>query len=81
MKKTNNYVPTLLTKLLQSQCILILKHNNSLYKEKVYKRNPSYKIYENLDQVNSKLTAVEGGFISEIRLINDENFVHINGKT
>ena len=37
-----------------------LNENNSLQEEKVYERNFSYKVYESLDQVNSKLTAVEG---------------------
>ena len=49
MKKTDTYMPTLLTKLLQSQCIVSLNENNSLHKEKVYERNPSYKIYDRLD--------------------------------
>ena len=48
--------------------------NNSLHKEKVYERSPSYKIYESLDQVNSKGTAVEGGVIRWIMLMNDDNF-------
>ena len=53
MKKTNTYMPTLLTKLLQSQCIVSLSENNSLHEEKVYDKNPSYKIYDRLDQGNS----------------------------
>ena len=44
-------------------------------------RNPIYKIYECLDQVNSKRTAVEGGVINGIRLMNDEDlYVCINEK-
>ena len=31
-KKTDSYMPTLLTKLLQSQCIISLNENNSLHK-------------------------------------------------
>ena len=74
-------MPTLLTKLLQSQCIESLNENYSLHEEKVYERNPSYKIYESLDQVKNILAVVEGGMISGIKLINDENFyVCINGK-
>ena len=69
IKKTDTYMPTLLTKLLQ------------LYKEKKYQRNPSYKLHDILDQVNSKITAVKGGVLSGLQLINDENFyVCINGK-
>ena len=43
MKKTDTYMQTLLPKLLQSQCIISLKENYSLHKEKVDERNPSYK--------------------------------------
>ena len=47
----------------------------------MYKRNPSYKIYQSLNQVNNKLGA-RGGGINEIRLMNDKDFhVYINGKT
>ena len=50
-------------------------------RRKCMKKTLSYKIYESLDQVNSKLTAVEGGVVSGIRLINDENFYAcINGE-
>ena len=55
MKKTNTYMPKLLTKLLQSQCVESQNENNSLDEEKVYERNPSYKIQQCLNQVNSKL--------------------------
>ena len=41
MKKTDTKMPTLLTKLLQPQCIVNLNENNSLHQEKVYERNPS----------------------------------------
>ena len=61
MKKTNSYVPILLTKFLQSQCIVRLNENNSLHKEEVHERNPSCKIYDSLDQVKNILTAVKGG--------------------
>ena len=50
MKKTDTYIPTLLTKLLQSQCIVSLNENNSFHNEKVYERIPIYKIYDSLDQ-------------------------------
>ena len=81
MKKTDNYMQPLLMKLLQSQCIVNMSEKNSLHAEKVYERNPSYKIYESLDQVNSKVTAGEGAVISGIRLANDENlYVCIYGK-
>ena len=46
MKKTDTYMPTFLTMLLQSQCIECLNENNSLHEEKVYERNSSYKIYD-----------------------------------
>ena len=59
--------------LIQSQCTVSLNENNSLHEDKVYERYPSYKIYESLDQVNSKLT-VRGGVISGIRLMNEEVF-------
>ena len=49
MKKTDNYMPTLLTKLLQLQSILMLNENYSLHKEKVYERNPSYDIFDRLN--------------------------------
>ena len=82
MKKTNTYMPTLLMKLLQSQCVVHSNENSSLHEKKVHERNPSYKIKESLDQMNSKLTAAEGEVISGIRLMNDENFyVSINGMT
>ena len=72
---------TLLQKLFQLQCIVSLIENNSLYKEKKYQRNPSYKLHDILDQVNSKFTAVKGGVLSGLWLINDENvYVCINGK-
>ena len=72
----------LLTKLLQYQCIASLNKNNSLHKENVYERNPSYKIYDRLDQVKNVLTAVKDGVLSGVWLINDENsYVCINGKT
>ena len=62
------------TKLLQLQCIVSLNENNSLHEEKVYERYPSNKICESLDQVNSKLTAVEGSVIRGIRLRYHEIF-------
>ena len=47
----------------------------------MYKWNSSYTIYGNLDQVNSIVTAVEGGVISRIKLMNDENcYICIYGK-
>ena len=74
-------MPTLLTKFLQSQCIVSLNENNSFYEEKVYEKKTSYKIYDSLDQVKSKLIPVEGGVLSGIMLINDESFYAcINGK-
>ena len=81
MKITDTYMPTLLTKVLQSQYIVSLNENDSLHKEKVYERNPNYKIYDRLDQVKSILTAVKGGVLSGVPLINEGNFyVCISGK-
>ena len=74
-------MPTLLTKLFQSQYIVSLNENNSLNEEKVYERNSRFKNYESLDQVKNILTAVKEGVLSGVQLINDENFyVCINGK-
>ena len=81
IKKFDTYMPTLLTKLLQLQCIVSLNENNLLHEEKVYERSPSSKMYESLGQVNSTLAAVKGKVLSGIQLINDENFcVFINRK-
>ena len=41
IKKTDTYITTLLTRLLQSQCIVNLNENNSLHEDKLYERNPS----------------------------------------
>ena len=49
IEKTDTYMPTLLTEFLQSQYIISLNENNSLHKDEVYKRSPSYKIYDRLD--------------------------------
>ena len=74
MKESDTYMPTLLTKFIQSQCIVSLKENNSMHEERVFKRNASYKIHDSLDQVNSKFSAIEGRVVRGKRLINDDNF-------
>ena len=81
-EKIRTYVPTLFTKLLQLKCIVSLNDNSSLHKKKVYKKSPSYKIYDILDQVKNILTAVEGGVLSGVLcgllLINDETFLWLH---
>ena len=69
MKKMATYMQILHIK----QFIVHLNEINQLHKDKVYERNPSYKIYESCDQVEHKLTAWVV-VISEARLIDNENF-------
>ena len=47
MKKTDTYMPTLLAKLLQSQCIVSLNENNLLYKIKVHEKTLATKFMTN----------------------------------
>ena len=74
MKKNYTYIPTLLTKLLRIQCIASFSESNLLHKEKIYERNPSYKIYNRLDKMKNILNAVKGVVLSGVQLINYENF-------
>ena len=48
-----------------------MNESNSLHEEKIIKRNPSHKINENLNEMKSKLTAMDE-VLSGKRMMNDE---------